>query len=86
MTTNETEEQERELTLISAMLQSGEESLLALTTKLKNNLIKQGRYQADKDVRSQLRVSDIVDDEGHQYVNLVQEGGGVLGIALSTLR
>lgn len=26
--------------------------------------------------------SDIIDDEGHQYVDLVQEGGGVLGIAL----
>ena len=26
--------------------------------------------------------SDVVDDEGHQYVDLVQEGGGVLGIAL----
>lgn len=28
------------------------------------------------------RYSDIFDAEGHQYVNLVQEGGGVLGIAL----
>ena len=27
-------------------------------------------------------VSDIVDEEGNQYVDLVQEGGGVLGIAL----
>ncbi|WP_461055151.1 patatin-like phospholipase family protein [Spirosoma arcticum] len=27
-------------------------------------------------------VSDIFDEEGHQYVNLVQEGGGMLGIAL----
>ena len=27
-------------------------------------------------------VSDVLDGEGHQYVNLVQEGGGVLGIAL----
>ena len=26
--------------------------------------------------------SDIVDAEGHQYVDLVQEGGGMLGIAL----
>lgn len=26
--------------------------------------------------------SDIIDDEGHQYVDLVMEGGGVLGIAL----
>ncbi len=27
-------------------------------------------------------VSDIVDDQGHQYVDLVMEGGGTLGIAL----
>lgn len=26
--------------------------------------------------------SDIIDDEGNQYVDLVQEGGGVLGVAL----
>jgi NTE family protein len=26
--------------------------------------------------------SDVIDDEGNQYVDLVQEGGGVLGIAL----
>lgn len=29
-----------------------------------------------------LIVSDVLDSEGHQYVDLVQEGGGVLGIAL----
>lgn len=29
-----------------------------------------------------LIVSDVLDDQGHQYVNLVQKGGGVLGIAL----
>jgi NTE family protein len=29
-----------------------------------------------------LKMSDVVDDKGNQYVNLVQEGGGVLGIAL----
>ena len=27
-------------------------------------------------------VSDVIDNEGHQYVNLVQKGGGVLGVAL----
>ena len=27
-------------------------------------------------------VSDVIDDKGNQYVNLVQKGGGVLGIAL----
>ena len=26
--------------------------------------------------------SDVVDDKGHQYVELVMEGGGVLGVAL----
>ncbi len=29
-----------------------------------------------------LTVSDVLDKEGHQYVNLVQKGGGVLGVAL----
>ena len=29
-----------------------------------------------------LIVSDVTDEQGHQYVDLVQEGGGVLGIAL----
>lgn len=29
-----------------------------------------------------IKMSDLVDDNGHQYVNLVQEGGGVLGIGL----
>ena len=27
-------------------------------------------------------ISDVLDAEGHQYVNLVQKGGGVLGVAL----
>ncbi len=30
----------------------------------------------------QFIISDVYDDEGNQYVNLVQKGGGVLGIAL----
>jgi NTE family protein len=29
-----------------------------------------------------LVISDVVDGDGHQYVNLVQKGGGVLGVAL----
>lgn len=32
--------------------------------------------------KEDLCVSDVVDAEGYQYVNLVQEGGGVLGVAL----
>lgn len=31
---------------------------------------------------SGIAFSDVIDPEGHQYVDLVQEGGGVLGIAL----
>lgn len=31
---------------------------------------------------SRLVISDVLDKNGHQYVNLVQKGGGVLGIAL----
>ncbi len=34
-----------------------------------------------KEIRGK-QFSDIVDNEGHQYVDLVMEGGGVLGIAL----
>ncbi len=29
-----------------------------------------------------LLVSDVLDCDGHQYVNLVQKGGGLLGVAL----
>jgi NTE family protein len=32
--------------------------------------------------KNPLIVSDVIDDAGHQYVNLVQKGGGVLGVAL----
>jgi NTE family protein len=36
-----------------------------------------------KDLKSaKIIVSDIIDEEGNQYVDLVQEGGGVLGVAL----
>ena len=34
------------------------------------------------DSKKKIKVSDITDNQGHQYVNLVQQGGGVLGIAL----
>jgi NTE family protein len=37
------------------------------------------RFGADA---SGLIVSDVLDDAGHQYVNLVQKGGGVFGVAL----
>src|SRR5688572_7336771 len=35
-----------------------------------------------KESHEKKEYSDIIDDEGHQYVDLVMEGGGVLGIAL----
>ena len=35
-----------------------------------------------KNNNKELIVSDVTDAQGHQYVDLVQEGGGVLGIAL----
>ncbi len=38
--------------------------------------------QADKLRKDGRYYSDVVDDEGFEYVDLVQEGGGVLGIAL----
>lgn len=41
--------------------------------------LKEKRAECPED----FRFSDVFDDEGNQYVNLVQEGGGVLGIALT---
>jgi NTE family protein len=41
------------------------------------NLVNQTRERCKKK-----EFSDIIDDAGHQYVDLVMEGGGVLGIAL----
>lgn len=41
------------------------------------------KLQADlKSKNKEFIVSDVTDAEGHQYVDMVQEGGGVLGIAL----
>lgn len=39
-------------------------------------------HELTKEGRDKQDVSDIIDDEGHQYVDLVLEGGGVLGVAL----
>ncbi len=55
--------------LLKDMLETGDRIVEGLKNDLK---IKGGK----------LKVSDVVDGENHQYVNLVQEGGGVLGIAL----
>jgi NTE family protein len=39
-------------------------------------------YQARLNALHNKRFSDTVDDQGHQYIDLVLEGGGTLGIAL----
>lgn len=44
--------------------------------------IKKLEQQAEEMARSGRRFSDVLDHQGHQYVDLVQEGGGVLGIGL----
>ncbi len=49
---------------------------------LENAEFQQLLKAADEIVASGKRFSDIEDAQGHQYVDLVQEGGGVLGIAL----
>ncbi len=49
---------------------------------LENQEIKRIVSEAQNIKKSKKIFSDIVDEEGNQYVDLVQEGGGVLGIAL----
>lgn len=46
-----------------------------------DDLIRDFRQKLENEKRL-LAVSDVRDEHGHQYVDLVQEGGGVLGIAL----
>lgn len=43
------------------------------------NIIDDLKQQFEK---KEFIISDVIDDKGHQYIDLVQEGGGVLGIAL----
>lgn len=58
-------------------------------TTPKTSLITQCKIEGDKyanEVKTgkpDLKVSDVTDAAGNQYVNLVQKGGGVLGIALA---
>lgn len=40
------------------------------------------RLRKQEEAHGKLVVSDVLDAAGHQYVNLVQKGGGVLGVAL----
>lgn len=49
---------------------------------LENAEFQQLMKSVDEIVKSKKRFSDIEDAQGNQYVDLVQEGGGVLGIAL----
>ncbi len=39
-------------------------------------------FGSESNGKKKFIISDVLDSQGHQYVNLVQEGGGVLGIAL----
>ena len=52
---------------------TGQPAVLACLEGLKKNFGENGES---------LLVSDVIDEKGHQYVHLVQKGGGVLGIAL----
>jgi predicted acylesterase/phospholipase RssA len=65
-------------TLLEEMLTAGEEAVKTVTDELR----KKYKITDDTDVTKKHRVSDIRDAAGYQYVNLVQEGGAVLGIAL----
>ena len=49
---------------------------------LENNEFQQILKNAEKLANGKKRFSDIEDKHGNQYVDLVQEGGGVLGVAL----
>ncbi|WP_035566159.1 patatin-like phospholipase family protein [Hymenobacter sp. IS2118] len=57
---------------VSAYYAAAQEHLTAARAAVARHTAASGGWQ----------VSDIVDGEGHQYVDLVMEGGGVLGIAL----
>ena len=59
--------------LISAYYAAAAQSLLAAQVAVARHVTVSGDWQ----------VSDIIDGDGHQYVDLVMEGGGVLGIALA---
>ena len=41
-----------------------------------------GLRQMRSDAAQEWRISDIVDEAGNQYVDVVMEGGGTLGVAL----
>ena len=62
-------------------------NLTAMSNLQINDFIKQPGMpeiiaRAEKIKASGKAYSDVLDSEGHQYVDLVQEGGGVLGVAL----
>ncbi len=49
---------------------------------LENNEFQEILRQTEKFANGKKRFSDVEDKDGNQYVDLVQEGGGVLGVAL----
>src|SRR4051794_6331199 len=50
---------------------------------LENEKVKQAMLDLEEHfLKKKKQVSDVLDENDHQYVNLVQEGGGVLGVAL----
>lgn len=54
---------------------------MKITDFTENEYVQKIINDLKKDIANQ-PFSDVLDDEGHQYIDLVQEGGGVLGIAL----
>ncbi len=49
---------------------------------MNDSVVREVKERAGKFRLSEIHVSDIIDGANNQYVDLVQEGGGVLGIAL----
>ncbi len=59
-----------------------EHNVISSIDFLSRDIVKEVQSRALTFKKSNTEVSDIIDGEGNQYVDLVQEGGGVLGIAL----
>ncbi len=55
---------------------------MKITDFTENGLVLSILEELKESVGPDKNFSDIIDDQGHQYVDLVQEGGGVLGVAL----
>jgi len=55
---------------------------MKITDFTENGLILNIIHELKDSIGKEKQFSDIIDDRGNQYVDLVQEGGGVLGVAL----